>query len=406
LYNCGCDECNTKAGQLNLALGDKFKGLLNTGEKAFKRLHEIGSYNPKDLPTEKAYQDLINQTFEVFNFAITDNDMPDIMRTALQDDVFLFGGLKTHAQLFEASKLLLDDKGNLKPFNQLSNEFNKLNSTYNRNYLEAEYEFAVGSSQMAAKWSEFSDSDRYELQYRTAGDNRVRDEHAALNNITLPKSDPFWSSYTPPNGWNCRCTTVEVLKDKYEGDGYLKDSEKAITKGEAATTQLGKDGKNRLEIFRFNPGADKVVFPPAHPYGKVAGAKVAKPIILTIFNSQQLESLKIQRTEVKNWAKENLIGKTVKHPSIEKKILFTSTGVKEALNQPHKFIIEKNEAIKTIKKRIKEAEFVKTEKDSKGRDIEYHYLKTQIKEEDSFIVIKSESGNTAFHSIVEKIKER
>jgi SPP1 gp7 family putative phage head morphogenesis protein len=272
LYNCGCDDCEGKSSQLNLSISDSFKDLLNTGKKAFKHLHEKGSYNPKDLQTEQVYKDLMNQTFEAFNFAISDNDMPEVMRTALQDDARLFGGLKTHAQLFEASKLLLDDKGNLKPFSQLSKEFDKLNITYNENYLEAEYEFAIGSSQMAAKWDEFSDNERYELNYRTAGDGKVRPEHAALNGITLPKSDPFWLYYTPLNGWKCRCTAVEVLKGKYP----TSDSEKAITAGEKATTQIGKDGKNRLEIFRFNPGAQKVVFPPAHPYTKIAGASVVK----------------------------------------------------------------------------------------------------------------------------------
>ena len=280
MYNCGCDDCKDKTSQLNLSIGDSFKQLLNVGKNAFKRLHEIGSYKPQDLKNEKAYQDLINKTFDVFNFAITDNDMPNEMRTALQSDAFLFGGLKTHAQLFEASKLLLDDNGNLKPFKQLSNEFDKLNSIYNRTYLEAEYEFAVGSSQMAAKWSEFSDNDRYYLQYRTAGDTKVRQDHQALHNTTLPKNDPFWSSYTPPNGWNCRCTVVEVLKDKYP----VSNSVEKITAGEKATTQIGKDGKNRLEIFRFNPGADKKLFPPKHPNNLIAGAKAAKPIILTIFN--------------------------------------------------------------------------------------------------------------------------
>lgn len=272
MYNCGCDECNTKARQLNLAVSDQFKRLLNTGKKAFKHLHEKGSYTPEDLKTEQVYKNLINETFEAFNLAITDNDMPETMRTALQEDARLFGGLKTHAQLFEASKLLLDDNGNIKPFSQLSNEYNKLNIAYNKNYLEAEYEFAVGSSQMAAKWNEFADNDRYELQYRTAGDSHVREEHAALNTITLPKSDPFWNSYTPPNGWNCRCTVVEVLKDKFP----TSDSDKSIKSGEAATFQESKDGKNRLEIFRFNPGVQKVVFPPAHPYTKVAGAKTVE----------------------------------------------------------------------------------------------------------------------------------
>ena len=242
MYKCGCDDCNAKLLTLAPSNNKAFKKLLNTGEKAFKRLHEKGSYTPEDLQKEKVYKDLINQTFDAFNFAIVDNDMPEVMRNALQDNARLFGGLKTHAQLFEASKLLLDEKGNLKPFNQLSNEFDKLNVTYNKNYLEAEYEFAVGSSQMAAKWEEFGDNDRYELQYRTAGDNRVRAEHAALNGITLPKSDPFWLYYMPLNGWKCRCNAVEVLKDKFP----TSDSEKAIAAGEKATSQIGKDGKNRL----------------------------------------------------------------------------------------------------------------------------------------------------------------
>ena len=199
MYSCGCDECKDKSTQLDLSISDSFKQLLNAGKNAFKRLYEIGSYKPQDLKTEKAYQDLINQTYDVFNFAITDNDMPTEMRTALQSDAFLFGGLKAHAQLFEASKLLLDDNDNLKPFKQLSNEFDKLNVSYNKTYLESEYEFAVSSSQMASKWSEFSDNNRYYLQYRTAGDSRVRQQHAALNETTLPQNDAFWSSYTPPN---------------------------------------------------------------------------------------------------------------------------------------------------------------------------------------------------------------
>ena len=46
--------------------------------------------------------------------------------------------------------------------------------------------------------------------------------------------------------------------------------------GEKATTKLNKDGKNTLDIFRFNPGKKGVVFPPKHPYNKVAGADKVK----------------------------------------------------------------------------------------------------------------------------------
>lgn len=269
MYNCSCDDCKAQQTTFTLALSDKFKQLLNVGLKAFKHLHKNGKYSPEDLKTEKPYQNLIQSTFDIFNFAITDNDMPETMQKALQSDAFLFGSLKANAQLFEASKLLLNDDGRLKPFSEVSKQFDKLNVNYNQNYLEAEYEFAVASSQMAAQWSELGSSDRYNLQYRTAKDERVRESHQALADITLPKEDPFWSSFYPPNGWRCRCTAVEVLKDKYE----VSISEVSIKAGEKATTEIGKDGKNRLEIFRFNPGQKQVVFPPTHPYNKVKGAK-------------------------------------------------------------------------------------------------------------------------------------
>lgn len=135
--------------------------------------------------------------------------------------------------------------------------------------MEAEYRFAVSSATMAGRWAAIeADGDAFNLQYRTAGDDRVRDSHAALDMITLPPSDPFWSSFSFPNGWRCRCSYVQVRKSKYP----LSDSAEAIRLAEEATTQIDKDGKNRLEIFRFNPGKDKVIFPPHHPYRKVQDA--------------------------------------------------------------------------------------------------------------------------------------
>lgn len=103
---------------------------------------------------------------------------------------------------------------------------------------------------------------RYDLQYRTAGDGRVREEHAAMHGITLPADDPFWDKYYPPNGWRCRCTAVEVNKGKYP----VSDSEEARRTGDKATTKLDRFGNNKAGIFRFNPGKEGKVFPPKHPY--------------------------------------------------------------------------------------------------------------------------------------------
>ena len=129
---------------------------------------------------------------------------------------------------------------------------------------------AASSSQSAANWADLQDNtERYWLQYRTAGDEKVRASHAQLNNTTLPKDDPFWFSYYPPNGWRCRCVAVEVLAVDYK----LSDSKKAISIGEKATTHINSDNKNTLEMFRFNPGMENKIFPPNNAYTKVVGAK-------------------------------------------------------------------------------------------------------------------------------------
>ena len=231
-------------------------------------MYENGKYSPKDLKNTSEYQNLIDETNAIFDKTITDNVADGKLLEKLKKDVFYFSGLKTHSQLLEASRLLLQPDNRIKPFKDFYQDVKKINETYNRQYLQSEYEFATASSQIANKWVGFSDD--YNLQYRTAGDARVRDSHDKLRDTTLPKSDPFWDSFTPPNGWRCRCTVVEVLPEDYE----VNNSKKAIDQGNLATSQIGKDGKNKLEIFRFNPGKSEVVFPPNHPYSKVVGAKV------------------------------------------------------------------------------------------------------------------------------------
>lgn len=133
----------------------------------------------------------------------------------------------------------------------------RIDSKYNDTYLYAEYNHAVHTTQMAVKWQDFvRDGDDYNLQYRTAGDERVREAHIALDGVTLPPSDKFWDRYLPPNGWNCRCTVVQVMREDFP----LSDSEEAIKRGDESTQSI------KQQMFRFNPGKTLELFPPKHPY--------------------------------------------------------------------------------------------------------------------------------------------
>lgn len=184
-------------------------------------------------------------------------EMSDIMRRRLERSNYIFSGIKTFHELNEAFPSLLDENGNRKPFEQFLNDVRTIDKSYNSNYLRAEYNFVQASAQMAAKWENFMhDGDRYNLQYRTAGDKKVRPTHAALNRITLPITDTFWEEFYPPNGWNCRCNVVQVLKDKYP----VTPHDEAMALGEEAT---GKDTKG---IFRFNPGIEQKTVPDYNPY--------------------------------------------------------------------------------------------------------------------------------------------
>lgn len=277
-----------------------FKDVLKAGEKAFKQLLKNGGYNVEDI-TQKPYQNLINETNKVFQKAVQDNIISPVLRSALESDAFLFGSLKTHAQLFEANTLLINKDGQIKSQAQLEHELNKLNVTYNNNYLEAERQFAVSSAISADKWSQVNE--RYNLQYRTVNDDKVRDEHRVLHDITLSVQDEFWQKYYPPNGWRCRCVAIQVRKSKYPES----DSAKAMELGDKATMQIGKDGKNRLEIFRFNPGASLKLMPPEHPYNKVAEAKKVKE---TLANTNQIDLTKLIKKDLPTNAEIKTILKT------------------------------------------------------------------------------------------------
>ena len=219
--------------------------------------HQKGSSFSIDILADKNVQGLIEAHTSVLDRNLQRLEMSDLMRQRLTRSNYIFSGIKTFHELNEAFPSLLDSNGNRKTFEAFLNDVRKIDKTYNSNYLRAEYNFVQSSAEMAAKWERFSeDGDRYNLQYRTANDSKVRPEHAALNGVTLPPSDPFWEEYYPPNGWNCRCTVVQVRKSKHPATPH----EEAMALGVEA---LQRDTKG---IFHFNPGKQNKTVPDYNPY--------------------------------------------------------------------------------------------------------------------------------------------
>lgn len=389
-------------------------------EEAFSRaaqwLHGKSHFTP-EMINEPPVRSLINETTAVLNKAISyglSGGKPgEKLVAGLQNSTYLFSGFKSFHQMKEAAALLVDENGNKKPFNQYLNDVQKINSTYNKHYLKAEYDFASGSAQMAVKWDELvQDEDRYNLQYRTAGDNKVRKAHKELDGMTLPASDPFWDSYYPPNGWACRCSVSKVRKSKYA----QSDSREAINRGNKATA-----GKHQ-EMFRFNPGKQQAAYPAYNSYtiGKCTTCSKEGFTLARIPNNELCQACGIiremkrvkeelgkQRKGVAKWAKDNLVGKTVLIEKIPNPVEFTMNGIKETINKPHKHIMAKNEALHDIINLLKEGSYELERIEDKGNPMvsKYHYVKIKIKKEASYAVIRELiDGRAQFYAIVEKLK--
>ncbi len=228
---------------------------------AARMVYAAGGFDASQLTAPEGRR-LIGETARVIGEAVASgvpHDLPATVRHALENNAFIFSGFKSYHTLREVGLSLIDDKGAVKPFEQFRRDVERVNNRYNGNYLYAEYNHAVEASLMASRWQQIeADGDKYDLQYRTAQDDRVREDHAILHGTTLPPSDPFWDFYLPPNGWNCRCQAVQVRRGKFE----RSDPDLAMLRGNNCTDAA------KQQIFRFNPGKSLQLFPPKHPYFK------------------------------------------------------------------------------------------------------------------------------------------
>ncbi len=83
-------------------------------------------------------------------------------------------------------------------------------------YLETVYRTNVQAAYGAGRLRQIQHPDvvaaRPYVEYRTAGDSRVRPSHAALRGVVFDQREEGWSDYAPPNGFNCRCSIVTLRR--------------------------------------------------------------------------------------------------------------------------------------------------------------------------------------------------
>jgi SPP1 gp7 family putative phage head morphogenesis protein len=78
--------------------------------------------------------------------------------------------------------------------------------------------------------------------WMTAGDGRVRDEHAAMEGETVPLDEPFSNGLMFPSQPNCRCTLTYGLDEEALGMGASGSSSGSVGSGGAS----GRRGGGRI----------------------------------------------------------------------------------------------------------------------------------------------------------------
>lgn len=222
---------------------------------------------------EDTFKGLETRLFRGFGGNLSDFSQDSrefIHLTQLRENLNFFSAAKTFQNVKDTQVFRLDER-QLRPFPEFRADAKKIFDTYNDDWLKAEFETTVSMAQSADQWIDIQRDEKTLglLKYVTAGDNRVRPEHAALDGIVKPVDDPFWDTRMPPNSWNCRCVTVQLEVGDEEVTSLTKHLDKVKKQTDGKITTLVNDDP----LFAINPGKKPFIFKDRgtspHPYFKV-----------------------------------------------------------------------------------------------------------------------------------------
>lgn len=158
--------------------------------------------------------------------------------------------------------------------------------------LNTIYRVNMQSAYAAARYQRLRDNvdNRPYWQYSAVGDERTRPAHLALNGKIYRYDDPFWATFYPPNGFNCRCTVIALaerdlarrgLSKADNSDGLLVEVARPADKFGNRETTIGfklPDGTVRVADKGFDYNVGRLNYKPnldlypeklAHQFAKV-----------------------------------------------------------------------------------------------------------------------------------------
>ena len=344
-------------------------------EKIAKDLHQ-GKMKPEELNEDlvrNIYKDLNEATGKGYGKDYYNYNSNAKRKLELRQNLYKFSGAKTYQEIAKLNFLLQGEDGKPRTFADFQKEALKLNDEYNRNYLKTEYQTAQHAAAQAEKWAKYEDQKGLypNLQYKTAKDDRVRDDHDDKLDIIKPVDDAFWDRWYPPNGWKCRC--------------YAVQTNKAITKG----TPPG----NPTMGFHNNVGKTGKAFDEEHPYFVFPKDKVGKiregfeKLKLSEPNYEQVYKKEKATLETSIWADPHDIVQNIAVGKILVSNLKANVKIRPHVNP----VILKNRKNPELEINGTVAD-LKNIKSNKGIGNAFRKAKDQMKDQDSYSVVMNLDG--------------
>lgn len=219
----------------------------------------LGKVTLESLPLN-----LYVQTARVLNKAVSlglGSSAPPDLVSHLRNNIYIFSAAKTATQIEDINSLMVKD-GEVLSLPEFKKAAKARFDIYNQNYLESEYITAQTAASSAVNWQYTEDNKHLFPRLRSVAiiDQYTAVECFRMNDVIAPVDDPIWNHNIAPRHWRCRCHEERI--DKY--DSVHSTSTPKLRNIEA------ENDASMQDVFKLNPGRDKIIFSPKHPYFEIA----------------------------------------------------------------------------------------------------------------------------------------
>ncbi len=196
-------------------------------------------------------KELFKGIVKTLDSAVSDDfqaEYPDLCKM-IHENNEVFAAFKVHDQCERMAKLLLDEEGNLKSFEQWSKEAEPISSHHNKVWLRTEYDTAIKRAEQARQWKQFENERDVLPNLRWVPSTAATPgaDHMIFWDTVRPVDDPFWNSHKPGDRWGCQCSLEAT--DEPETD-----------------IPAGSEMDEPAPGLDNNPAKDGKLFSDSHPY--------------------------------------------------------------------------------------------------------------------------------------------